>query len=110
MPGAQTEEGWQAAYLRYGLTAPVLQERVARQLDLERYIDQRFRPTVFVDASSVELYYREKLLPQLQRAGPPPPLAEVRARIERILSEERLNELLASWMKTLREQAEIEVL
>jgi len=109
MPGLEAEESWQAAYSKFGLTLPVLEERVARQLDLERYIDQRFRPTVFVDNASVETYYREKLVARLGSNAARPPLNEVRPQIERILTEERLNELLASWLNTLRSQSEIEM-
>ncbi len=109
-PGAATEAGWKAALARYGLTSGVLAERSARQLELERYVDLRFRPSVFVDAESIESYYRTRLAPELARQQRPlPPLAEVRARIERVLAEERVNQLLASWLKTLRAQSRIEV-
>jgi hypothetical protein len=108
--GAGTEAGWKAALARYGLTAEVVAERAARQLDLERYVDQRFRASVYVDAESVQDYYRARLVPELQRKNSPvPPLQEVRGRIERILAEEKVNELLSSWLKTLRTQSRIEV-
>ena len=108
-PGAGTEAGWKSALARYGLTSNVLAERVARQIDLERYVDQRFRPSVYVDAESIENYYRSKLVPELERSqSAVPPLAEVRGRIERVLAEERVNELLAGWLKTLRAQSRIE--
>lgn len=109
-PGADTEAGWKAALSRYGLTLAVLAERVTRQLDLERYVDQRFRPSVYVDAESIENYYRTRLVPDLERNhSAVPPLNEVRSRIERVLAEERLNELLGAWLKTLRTQGRIEV-
>jgi peptidyl-prolyl cis-trans isomerase SurA len=109
-PGAATEAGWKAALSPYGLTLAVLAERVARQLDLERYVDQRFRPNVYVDAESIEAYYRTRLVPDLERSqSPVPPLNQVRSRIERVLAEERVNELLAAWLKTLRTQSRIEV-
>lgn len=109
-PGASVEAEWKAALARYGLTPSVLAERVARQLEIERYVDQRFSPSVFVDAESIENYYRTRLAPELQRSrSAVPPLAEVRARIERVLAEERVNELLSGWLKALRAQSRIEV-
>jgi hypothetical protein len=109
-PGASVEAGWKAALARYGLAASVLAERVARQIDIERYVDQRFSPSVFVDAESIENYYRTRLVPELQRSrSAVPPLAEVRGRIERVLAEERVNDLLSGWLKTLRAQGRIEV-
>ncbi len=109
-PGASDEAGWKAALARYGLSSSVLAERVALQMNIERYVDQRFRPSVFVDPESIQTYYRARLVPELERSGSAvPPLAEVRARIERVLTEERVNELLNGWLKTLREQSRIEV-
>jgi hypothetical protein len=110
IPGGATEAGWKAALARYGLTAEVVADRVARQLDLERYVDQRFRPSVYVDAESVQNYYRSRLVPELERnRSPIPSFEEVRGSIERILAEERVNELLSAWLKTLRTQSQIEV-
>ncbi len=108
-PAAQEEASWHALLARYGLTEAILGERLALQLDLERYIDQRFRPNVFVDPASIEAYYRDQLVPQLQaKNAPVPPLAEVRDRIERLLTEQRVNELVATWLQALRAQIGIE--
>ncbi|MGH9557109.1 MAG: SurA N-terminal domain-containing protein [Terriglobales bacterium] len=110
MPGAATEVGWKSLLARYGLTADVLADRVSRQIDLERYVDQRFRPSVYVDAESIQAYYRSRLVPELQsKRSLVPPLEQVRVRIERVLTEERVNELLTAWLKTLRAQSRIEV-
>jgi len=110
MPGAGTDAGWKSLLARFGLTAEVLAERVAQQMDLERYVDLRFRPSVYVDAESIQDYYRSRLVPELQRKrSPVPPLEDVRARIERVLTEERVNELLTAWLKTLRGQSRVEV-
>ncbi|MGH9508433.1 MAG: SurA N-terminal domain-containing protein [Terriglobales bacterium] len=110
MPGAATEAGWKALLASHGLTAGVLAERIARQIDLERYVDQRFHPSVYVDADSIQNYYRDRLVPELQqKRSPVPPLEEVRARIERVLAEERVSELLTAWLKALRAQSRIEV-
>lgn len=110
IPAGATEAGWKAALARYGLTAEVVADRVAMQLDLERYVDQRFRPSVYVDAESVQNYYRSRLVPELERTRSPiPAFEEVRGRIESILAEERVNELLSAWLKTLRTQSQIEV-
>ena len=109
-PQAQDDAAWHALLARYGLTEAVLRERLALQLDLERYVDQRFRPNVFVDPASIEAYYRDQLVPQLRaKNAPVPPLAEVRDRIERLLTEQRVNELVATWLEALRSQTEIEV-
>jgi hypothetical protein len=110
MPEAATEAAWKKLLARYGLTVDAFAERVRRQLDLERFVDQRFRPSIFVEAESIQEYYRKRLVPELQRQrSPVPPLEEVRGRIEHILTEEKVNEALAAWLKSLREQSRIEV-
>jgi hypothetical protein len=109
-PQAQDEAAWHHLLAQYGLTEAILRQRLAIQLDLERYIDQRFRPNVFVDPPSVETYYRDQLAPQLRAQNATvPPLAEVRARIERLLTEQRVNELVTTWLQALRAQTEIQV-
>ncbi|HXE90987.1 MAG TPA: SurA N-terminal domain-containing protein [Terriglobales bacterium] len=110
LPQGQDDAAWHALLARYGLTEDTLRQRLALQLDLERYIDQRFRSTVYVEPAAVEAYYRDQLAPQLQaKNAPVPSLAEVRERIERLLTEQRVNELVASWLKALRTQTEIQV-
>ena len=34
-----------------------------------RLVDARLRPTVSIDATSIESYYNQELLPQLRQAG-----------------------------------------
>jgi hypothetical protein len=69
----------------------------------------RFRGLVRVDPSAIETYYNQKLLPQLKAQGSAaPPLNEVSQKIEQILVEQGIDEMLARWMDTLRGQAHIE--
>jgi peptidyl-prolyl cis-trans isomerase SurA len=62
-----------------------------------------------VDRASISQYYNQTLLPQLRQQGaPPPPLSEVSDKIQQVLTEQRINELLNSWLEALRSQAQIE--
>jgi peptidyl-prolyl cis-trans isomerase SurA len=101
---------WQQALSEYGLTESEFEERAAMQVQSLRFIDVRFRPSIRIDQRSVETYYREKLLPELQRnGGKATPLAEISPKIEELLVQQRVDEMLTAWLRDLRAQSEVEV-
>lgn len=109
LPDAQTEEGWHNILNDYGLTQQDVEENLKSQMRILRLIDMRFRGLVRVDPSAIETYYNQTLLPQLKAHGAAaPPLNEVSQKIEQILVEQGIDEMLARWMDTLRGQAHIE--
>lgn len=107
-PGAEATADWQAILLRYRLTEAELSKRVAQQLDLLRLVDARLRPTVQIDATSIESYYNQELLPQIRQSGAKEvPLAEVTPKIKELLTQKKVNQLLTAWLQTLRAGSEI---
>lgn len=108
VPDTQTDANWNAVLQRYGMTAEDLAERVGAQLDILRFVDVRFRPSAHVDAAGIRNYYDQTLAPQLKQAGAPvPPLSDVAAKIQEILTQQQVDDLLGAWVKTLRSQGEI---
>ena len=106
--GAEKDSVWQADLREYGLRKQDLARHVTLQAQLEKLIDVRLRPTVHISHSSIEAYYREQLLPELRKAGVKDiPLVEVSPKIEELLTQRRMNELLASWLHDLRSQSDI---
>src|SRR5262249_35432617 len=104
------KESWQQALASYGLNQQVFEVRAAMQVQTLRFIDLRFRPNIHIDKGSVEAYYREQLLPQLQRDGAKQtPLAEVSPKIEEILVQQTMDKMLTAWLRDLRAQSEVEV-
>ena len=109
-PGAETEAGWKAVLQRYGLTEAQLKEHMKVQIAVLRMVDERLRPGVQVDPHSVETYYREKFLPELRQKGAQDvPLASVAPKIQEVLAQERVDELLTAWLRNLRAQSEIQM-
>jgi parvulin-like peptidyl-prolyl isomerase len=99
---------WEQMLARYGLTESDVSDHVALQLRTLRFIDARFRPAVRIDPHAVETYYREQLLPKMKAAGGEPiPLKEAQARIQEILMQQQMDELLENWLKVLRSQTEL---
>jgi peptidyl-prolyl cis-trans isomerase SurA len=109
-PEAATDEGWQSVLVRFGLSEKDVVAHVKQQIDLMRLVDARLRPAVQIDSKSIEAYYREKFVPQLKQsevADVPP--AEVAAKIRELLTEEKVNELMVSWLQSLRSESKVSV-
>lgn len=107
-PDAATTEGWQALLARYGLTERTLTEHVEQQIDLMRLVDAHLRPAVQIDSKSIEAYYRDQFVPQLkQNGGEDVPLADVSAKIREILIQEKVSELMVSWLQSLRAESKV---
>ncbi len=106
--GAEKPAVWRADLERYGLREEDLAHHIVLQARLERLIDVRLRPTIHISHSSIESYYQQQLLPELRKAGVKDvPLVEVSPKIEELLTQRRMNELLAAWLHDLRSQSDI---
>jgi peptidyl-prolyl cis-trans isomerase SurA len=105
---AVNDEGWQAVLHRFGLTEKAVVEHVRQQIDLLRLVDARLRPTVQIDSKSIEAYYREKFVPQIkQSGGGDVPLENVSDKIRELLTEQKVSELMVSWLQTLRSESKV---
>lgn len=109
-PEAASDAGWNAVLERFGVTEKSLLSHVREQIDLMRLVDAHLRPTVQIDSKSVEAYYREKFVPQLKQSGAEEvPLSDVSAKIRELLTEEKVNELMVSWLQSLRSESRVSV-
>ena len=109
-PDAATDDGWKAVLTKFGLTEKALVEHVQQQLDLMRLVDAHLRPTIQIDSKSIEAYYHDQFVPQLKQSGTGEvPLQEVSAKIRELLTEERVSELMVSWLHSLRSESKLSV-
>jgi hypothetical protein len=107
---AVTDAGWQSVLDKHHLREKDLLSHVQQQLDLMRLVDARLRPAVQIDSKTIETYYREKFVPQLRQAGSGDvPLADVSGRIRELLTEQKVSELLVSWLQTLRSEGDVRI-
>jgi len=107
-PEAATADGWQALLGKFGLTEKGLVTHVQEQIDLMRLVDAHLRPAVQIDFKSIETYYREKFVPQLKQSGAAEvALADVSAKIRELLTQEKVNELMISWLQSLRSESKV---
>jgi peptidyl-prolyl cis-trans isomerase SurA len=109
IPGASSEERWKTLLTGYGLMQQDVEEQLASQFRILRFIDLRFRGLVRVAKEAIATYYQDRFLPEVRkRNASEPKLAEVSDKIEQILAEQRIDDLLNNWLKTLHAQAHIE--
>jgi len=109
-PEAATAEGWRDLLNRYRLTEKDLIAHVRQQIDLMRVVDSHLRPAVSIDSKSIETYYHDKFVPQLKETGTEDvPLAAVSGKIRELLTQEKVNELMVSWLQTLRSESKVTV-
>ncbi|MGD1078106.1 MAG: SurA N-terminal domain-containing protein [Candidatus Sulfotelmatobacter sp.] len=107
---AATDEGWRLVLSRFGLSEKDLVAHVQQQIDLMRLVDAHLRPAVQIDSKTIEAYYREKFVPQLkQPIVAEVPSADVAAKIRELLTQEKVNELMISWLQSLRSESKVSV-
>jgi len=88
-----------------GLTPEDLSNELAEQADLLSFLNLRFRPAVEISDQDVEKYYRENIA--TIRPAAPAPLSEVRANIEQILTAQRADRDLDTWLQDERKRTRI---
>ena len=109
IPGAETNLGWIRLLGESGLTQEDITKRLAQEIETLRFIDLRFRSEVRVGPRAIQTYYDTRLVPEMKAKNlTPPPVDQVQDKIEAILREERVNALIADWLKSLRNQSRIQ--
>ena len=110
--GVKNDAEWRAQLKSYRLSEGAFRRNLADQLDMLRFLDVRFRPSVQIAPREVEEYFSRNLIPELSAKGTPaeklPKLKDVEEQIEKLLTERRLNDLFNSWLQSLRKQAKIQ--
>jgi peptidyl-prolyl cis-trans isomerase SurA len=109
-PEATSDQGWQSVLSRFRLSEKDLTSHVQQQIDLSRLVDAHLRPAVQIDSKTIETYYHEKFVPQLKQAGSGEiALSEVSSKIRELLTQQKVNELLVSWLQTLRSESKVSI-
>ena len=107
---AASDNGWHAVLTKFRLTENDVIVHVRQQIDLSRLVNAHLRPEVQIDSKTVETYYREKFVPQLKQSGSTEvALADVSGKIRELLVQQKINELLVSWLQTLRSESRVSI-
>jgi hypothetical protein len=105
---ARTDDGWNSLLTAHRLNEGELRRRVSVQLELARLVDTRLRPAANITPTSIKSYYNQELLPQLRQSGAKEvPLDEVTPQIRELLTQQKINQLLITWLRDLHAGSEI---
>src|SRR5258706_13619734 len=109
-PEAAREAGWATSLAQYAVTQQEVEAAVATELDGRRLIDFRLRSSAQPDSAPVARYYQSVYEPAMHaKRARPAPLADVTPQIREILTQQKLTEVAATWLQTLRAQANIQI-
>lgn len=109
VPEGKDDQDWQKLLARYGLTEELLKEHLRAEVEVMNFVEVRLRPNVHVHPEEIAAYYRNQLLPDLEKAGGGKVVSfeDVEPRIRELLTQQHMDELLDVWLHNLRQQAQI---
>lgn len=103
-------EDFAAKLARFGLDDRDLQPYVEDRLLFERALELRFSQSIPVSITEIERYYRDIYAPERARSGETAePLDRVAGEIESRIQGERRTRQATSWVRDMRNRAEIEI-
>ena len=106
-----TEAGWRKFLADNGFTEQVLHDRWKQRMQVLEFISDRFKQGIHIPDADIKNYYEKTLVPQFRNAGvEPPKLEAVSVRIQEVLLEQQVSNLLIDWLKSLRAQGQVVVL
>jgi hypothetical protein len=105
------ESRYQQMLLEYGIAEEALKRRLLWQLTLLRFVDFRFRPGIQISEDDLKSYYDQELSKWKQQAAQViPTLEDSRAKMEEILTQQRIDQALDAWINETRKQVNINYL
>jgi hypothetical protein len=94
----------------FGLTEDDLRPYLEEKLLYDRMIALRFSQIINVSLKEIETYYNEKYVPAQRAQGQEPkPMIQVLGELESLIKEEKTSNQIASWITSLRDQAEVRI-
>ena len=106
-----SDAGWHRFLADQGFTEQVLHDRWKQRMQVLEFISDRFRQGIRISDADIKNYYEKTLVPQYRNAGAEAPkLEDVSVRIQEVLLEQQVSNLLLDWLKSLRAQGQVVVL
>lgn len=106
----ETDAGWQHFVAQQGFTMDQVRERWRQRMEVLRFIEQRFRMGIQISPDEIKSYYEKTLLPQYAaRKVAPPKLEAISDRIQEVLLQQQVGNLLSDWLKSLRAQGTVRI-
>jgi parvulin-like peptidyl-prolyl isomerase len=107
----ETDAGWEKFLNTNGFTVREFQDRWRKRMELLRLIEVRFRNGIRISDEEIRNYYEKTMLPvYAKQKVTPPKLETVSQRIEEVLLQQQVGNLLRDWLKSLRAQGNVWVM
>ncbi len=106
-------ETFQASLKALRISQDELLRRFEEQERVLHLIDDRLRPEARVNGTAVQEYYEKVFLPAYtkgNKSAAAPPLQDVQERIQEILTQQRIDQLLTAWLAELRKAHHVKVI
>ncbi len=107
----ETDAGWAKFVSDHGFTMDELTARWKQRMQVLKFIEIRFRSGIDITPAQIKDYYDKKLLPEYaKRNATAPKLDVISDRIQEILLQQQVSNLLADWLKSLKAQGTVRVM
>jgi hypothetical protein len=107
----ESDEGWSKFLSLNGFTVSEFRQRWLQRMELLRLIEVRFRSGIRISSEEIKDYYEKTMLPEYARQKVNPPnLDSIAPRIEEVLLQQQVGNLLRDWLKSLRAQGSVWVM
>ena len=101
-------QSWSEALAACQLGEGDIRDHFALELSQLRMVDAHLRPSIDVDTPAIEAYYREHMAPGTP--GGQITLKAATPAIRELLTQQKMDSLLISWLGSLRSQAQVKML
>ncbi len=93
------------------MTLDDLMELVRRQLAVLKFVKLRFEPFIIVLPDEIEDYYKQELVPELEKnQQTAPPMSVVEEQIREVLTVEKTNREVDNWVGNAKRKANVAIL
>jgi len=107
----ETDAGWMKYLEANGFTQKEFRDRWRKRMALLRLIQVRFRSGIHISDDEIKNYYEKVMLPEYAKQKvTPPKLETVSTRIEEVLLQQQVGNLLRDWLQSLRVQGSVWVM
>jgi hypothetical protein len=107
----ETQAGWDRYLATEGFTEQSLTRLWRQRMEVMAFIELRFRMGIKISPQDIQTYYEKTMLPQYAAQHvTPPPVKSISSRIQEVLLQEQVSNLLTDWLESLRAQGSVVVL
>lgn len=107
----ESDAGWKKYLGDHGFTVKEFQNRWRERMELLKFIEVRFRNGSQISDAEIKTYYEKTMLPEYaKRNATPPKLESISPRIEEVLLQQQVGNLLRDWLKSLRAQGRVRIM